>query len=760
MDIIISRPKFSYMVIIYIVISIIFISTSISCNRFNIPRIQDKETKNIEVLDPTPTPVPSLHEDNIIQKEENYKGDKPKEDNKEIEKPQTNNITLGDLYIDKIFGFSINYPINWRVNSTGSVPSIAEITFDSQNAIGDVYLVYTDGNTTDRDILNQFIEPIRQQQNFTINSEVELKLKNGNNAFRLMYQWGNSENSKTGFIQTSSDKIKNYIIIFEIDSNIFNQYFETINLLFESFDVFEPQPYDIPRYESLVLHLDTGPVSLDPAFATGAKSIQYIQQIFSGLTGFDKQGLLQPDLAESWTVSKDGKTYTFYIKKNAQYHSGRPVKSIDVQYSWERALKSENKNNVLNYLGDITGSIDFSEGNISNLEGFSIINDQQFQIELNNPTPHFLSKLSHSHTFIVDLEQIERYSSNNRAWEIEAIGTGPFIIGDWIPGLIMYLYPHQNYHLNKPQINSLIFRLYAGQPALMYQSGEIDATTLYSDEVMNIYNSDLLYGGSPIKESNLIKSTEMSTYYIGFNTQSVPFDDINVRKAFALASNSKQLVQEYFGDVHEIAYGLIPPEMPNYQSNLSSKNYKYDSDLAIEYLSKSKYYKDGTLPDIFYSTSGYDGPNRLIKGLIDSWILNLGVNITTNVYPPDQYYSSFENQTYDIYDYGWIADYPDPQNFLYSLFHSSAGNNKSNLNDPLYDLIIDQSSIENDQNIRSQYYKQAEDKLFDDSIIIPLYHGATFALIKEHVTDINFTPYGMLDLRDVKISNYLTISTR
>ena len=756
MDIIISRPKFSYMVIIYIVISIIFISTSISCNRFNIPRIQDKEIKNIEVSPPLPTP--SVPQDNEVAKEENHEADKIKEENTEVEIVETYANTLDDLYIDNIFGFSMNYPVNWQVNSTGSVPSIAEITLDSQNGIGDVYLVYSDGDTADRDILNEFIKPIKQQANFTINSEVKLQLNNGNNAFRLLYQWGNSENPQTGFIQSSSDKIKNYIILFETDSNIFNQYFESINLLFDSFDVFEPQPYDIPRYESLVLHLDNGPVSLDPAFATGAKSIQYIQQIFSGLTGFNKQGLLQPDLAESWSVSKDGKTYIFYIKENAQYHSGRQVKSIDVQYSWERALKSENKKNVLNYLGDIAGANEFSEGIITYLEGFKIINDQQFQIELNNSTPYFLSKLSHSHTFLVDLEQIERYSTNNRAWEINAIGTGPFIIGDWIPGLIMYLYPHQNYHLNKPQINSLIFRLYAGQPALMYQSGEIDATTLYSDEVMSIYNSDLLYGGSPIKESNLIKSTEMSTYYIGFNTQSIPFDDINVRKAFALASNSEQLVQEYFGGVHETAYGLIPPEMPHYQSNLSKKDYKYDTDLAIEYLSKSKYYKEGTLPDIFYSTPGYGGPNQLIKGLIDSWILNLGVNITINVFPPDLYYSSFENQTYDMYDYGWIADYPDPQNFLYSLFHSNAGNNKSKLNDPFYDSIIDKSSNENDQDVRIQYYKQAEDKLLNDSILIPLYHGATFALIKDHVTDINFTPYGMLDLRDVKISNYSTIS--
>jgi ABC-type oligopeptide transport system substrate-binding subunit len=111
-----------------------------------------------------------------------------------------------------------------------------------------------------------------------------------------------------------------------------------------------------------------------------------------------------------------------------------------------------------------------------------------------------------------------------------------------------------------------------------------------------------------------------------------------------------------------------------------------------------------------------------------------------------------------MYDYGWIADYPDPQNFLYSLFHSNAGNNKSKLNDPFYDSIIDKSSNENDQDVRIQYYKQAEDKLLNDSILIPLYHGATFALIKDHVTDINFTPYGMLDLRDVKISNYSTIS--
>ncbi|MCH2523185.1 MAG: ABC transporter substrate-binding protein [Dehalococcoidia bacterium] len=730
------------------------------------PRIQDKSIPP-EIITLTPTPTATL-----IPNDEN-KNNGSAEDNVSNPKDTDSNIVSGnndlkekfvpvldDLYIDNLFGFSIKYPSNWIVDSTKTVPSIAEIKLTPDNVIGDIYLLYTDGNLSNVDIVDQFISPIKQQPDFTILSETNLTLANDNQAYQIQYQWKDTNSLKNGFVQSVTDKIKNYIIIFEIDSLIYENNLPTIRLLANSFQSLEPQPYDIPRYESLVLHIDSGPVSLDPAFATGAKSIQYIQQIFSGLTGFDKDGYLQPDIADTWLISDDAQTYTFTIKDNATYHSGRKVTSIDIQYSWERALKSQNKKNVLNYLGDILGAREFSSGDIDNLEGFNIIDDSKFEIKLVSPTPYFISKLSHSHTFLVDSEQLIRYSENNRAWEAKPIGTGPFVMGDWLPGVIMYLYPYPDYHLNKPEIDSLIFRLYGGKPALMYQSGEIDATTLFSDEVIDIYNSDLIFGGSPVKEQNLIKSTEMSTYYIGFNTQSIPFDDINVRKAFAQSSNVETIVSNYFESVHQNAYGLIPPQMPDFNSNLDNNDYIYDPESALNYLSNSDYYLDKTLPDIFYNTPGYSGPNALISEIINSWIDNLGVNITTNVIPPDQYYYSIDKVSYDIYDYGWIADYPDPHNFLYSLFHSKAGSNVSKYNNPDYDSLIDLATMETNEDKRIQYYIDAEEKLINDVVLIPLYHGSTFALIKDHVSDINFTPYGMLDLRDVKISNFSTVSYR
>ena len=754
------------MKISYILFIIAFLLTTLACSRFDLPRIQDKSIPS-EIITLTPTPTATL-----IPNDEN-KNNGSAEDNVSNPKDTDSNIVSGnndleekfvpvldDLYIDNLFGFSIKYPSDWIVDSTKSVPSIAEIKLTPDDIIGDIYLLYTDGNLSNVDIVDQFISPIKQQPDFTILSETNLTLANDNEAYQIQYQWKDTNSLKNGFVQSVTDKIKNYIIIFEIDSLIYDNNLPTIRLLANSFQSLEPQPYDIPRYESLVLHIDSGPVSLDPAFATGAKSIQYIQQIFSGLTGFDKDGYLQPDIADTWLISEDAHTYTFTIKDNATYHSGRKVTSNDIQYSWERALKSQNKKNVLNYLGDILGAREFSSGDTDNLEGFNIIDDSKFEIKLVSPTPYFISKLSHSHTFLVDSEQFARYSENNRAWEANPIGTGPFVMGDWLPGVIMYLYPYPDYHLNKPEIDSLIFRLYGGKPALMYQSGEIDATTLFSDEVIDIYNSDLIFGGSPVKEQNLIKSTEMSTYYIGFNTQSIPFDDINVRKAFAQSSNVETIVSNYFESVHQNAYGLIPPQMPDFNSNLDNNDYIYDPESALNYLSNSNYYLDKTLPDIFYNTPGYSGPNALISEIINSWIDNLGVNITTNVIPPDQYYYSIDKVSYDIYDYGWIADYPDPHNFLYSLFHSKAGSNVSKYNNSDYDSLIDLATMETNEDKRIQYYIDAEEKLINDAVLIPLYHGSTFALIKDHVSDINFTPYGMLDLRDVKISNFSTVSYR
>ena len=162
------------MKISYILFIIAFLLTTLACSRFDLPRIQDKSIPS-EIITLTPTPTATL-----IPNDEN-KNNGSAEDNVSNPKDTDSNIVSGnndleekfvpvldDLYIDNLFGFSIKYPSDWIVDSTKSVPSIAEIKLTPDDIIGDIYLLYTDGNLSNVDIVDQFISPIKQQPDFTI----------------------------------------------------------------------------------------------------------------------------------------------------------------------------------------------------------------------------------------------------------------------------------------------------------------------------------------------------------------------------------------------------------------------------------------------------------------------------------------------------------------------------------------------------------------------------------------------------------------
>ena len=156
------------MKITYILFGTMFLLSTLACSRFDLPRIQEDQSIPQEILTPSPTPTLTINKEehnnsdseNDINKTENKDMNESTQRDKLKEEISTN---LNDLYLDNLFGFSIKYPSNWTIDSTKSVPSIAEIKLSPDNIIGDIYLLYTDGNSSNEDIVDQFITPIKQQ---------------------------------------------------------------------------------------------------------------------------------------------------------------------------------------------------------------------------------------------------------------------------------------------------------------------------------------------------------------------------------------------------------------------------------------------------------------------------------------------------------------------------------------------------------------------------------------------------------------------
>ncbi len=153
---------------------------------------------------------------------------------------------------------------------------------------------------------------------------------------------------------------------------------------------------------------DSGPLTLDPAISSEMSSHIYVMQIFSGLVKFDTQLKPVPDIAESWNISDDGKTYTFKLRKDAKFHDGRPVTAADIKYSLERACNPDtNSQTASTYLGDIVGVQDVLAGKTRDLAGVKVIDDYTLEITIDAPKAYFLSKMAYPTAFVVDKKNVE-----------------------------------------------------------------------------------------------------------------------------------------------------------------------------------------------------------------------------------------------------------------------------------------------------------------------------------------------------------------
>ena len=219
-------------------------------------------------------------------------------------------------------------------------------------------------------------------------------------------------------------------------------------------DVFAFQ-VDIPFDQALVYSggESTNLRDYDPAttYSSGDKLV------FSGLVSFDPHLNLTPDLAETWDVSDDGTVYTFHIRANAKFHSGRFVTAQDFIYSWERAVSPElASDTALTYLGDIVGVREMNTGQAEHISGLAAIDERTLQVTIDAPKPYFLLKLTYPTAFVVDQSNVE----SGEEWVRDPNGTGPFRLAEWVSNEYKVYAANEDFYLGMPSIPYVIVKLY------------------------------------------------------------------------------------------------------------------------------------------------------------------------------------------------------------------------------------------------------------------------------------------------------------
>jgi oligopeptide transport system substrate-binding protein len=483
------------------------------------------------------------------------------------------------------------------------------------------------------------------------------------------------------------------------------------------------------------------PITLDPAVSAEATSHEYIAQIFSGLVQLDDNMEPAPDIAERWEVSQDHLTFTFYLRKDVVFHDGKKVTAADFKYSWERACAPATGSIVAGtYLGDIVGVSNVMEGKTKEISGVQVVNDYTLKVTIDAPKSYFLSKLTYPTAMVVDKDNV----ASGKDWWKKPNGTGPFKLKDWQENSSLVLERNNRYYGQMASVEFVEFQFLSGQPMNMYETGQIDVAGVTVDYIDRVTDT----AGPFYKE--LQESPELSFSWIGFNTEKPPFDDLNVRKAFTLAIDKDKIIALSLRNLVQRADGILPPGMPGYNKDLVGL--KYDVNEAKALIASSKYGGVSNLPPITLTTAGYGGAiSSVLEAIISQWRDNLGVEVTVRQLEPDRYMYHLIEEKDNMFDMGWIADYPHPQNFLDVLFHTGAENNFAGYTNPALDVLLEKAGIEPDTARSMGMYQQAEQMLVDDAAVLPLWFGRNYVLVKPYLQGYELNAMGYVMLNKVRI---------
>lgn len=488
------------------------------------------------------------------------------------------------------------------------------------------------------------------------------------------------------------------------------------------------------------------PTTLDPALISDTSASEYAVEIYSGLVALNPQLQIVPDLAESWDITNGGATYTFKIRKGAKFHSGREVTAKDFKYSWERAADPKLTSHTADtYLGDIKGVRAKLEGKAAEIAGVKVIDDHTLQVDLDTPLFYFLAKMTYPTSYVLDKDNVE----SSKTWTDKPNGTGPFKLAEWKKGERIVLERNASYYLDPPKLNRVNFLLAGGNAMTMYENNEVDISGVGLNDIERVKDSS-----NPLNKEFVI-APSLDVWYVGFNTELPPFDDVKVRQAFAAAIDKERITGIIWKGLLQRADGVIPPGLPGYNQGIVGT--KFDPARAKQLLRESKYANN--LPAITYTIpSSATTVNPATEALLEMIRTNLGVEVKVQQTEWAQFLQDVKrNPTigkknkYQVYELGWSADYPDPQDFVDILFYSKSLDNNGAYTNAQVDRLVEQARVDANPDQRFKRYQEAEQILVNEAAVVPLYHGKRYELVKPRVKGYTPAPMSIPNLRFVSV---------
>lgn len=519
------------------------------------------------------------------------------------------------------------------------------------------------------------------------------------------------------------------------------------------------------------MNLPAGCATLDPAFAKDQASGWMVAQLYSGLLELDTSLQIVPLAAKSWEIEDSGRMYVFHLRNDIFFHplegfwnsQKRKLTAADFVYSFSRICdRNLASPGMWIFNGKVKGVSEFHSGAADHVSGFIAMDDSTFQIKLINPYPPFLSQLSMTYCLALPEEAVSHFGNEFRK---NPVGTGPFRLKSWDENVSLILLKNEHY-FQKQKGKSLPF---PDAVSVKFISSELSAFIEFTQGRFDFINGldesfrdELMGNDGKVKSSysekyNILTEPQLVVEFLAFQTNETMAGANNpallnpkVRQAMSLLIDRKKLANLILKNSGIAATGFVPDGMPGFVSG-QRQVLRFDPVLAAQLLENAGFRGGKNFPPVsLKSTAKYQ---QVMEFIQKSW-QQAGIPCDIDNMQGPALRELASKGDIGLWRGSWIADYPDPENFMI-LFHSAeippSGANRMRYRnasvDSLFMLSVQIPGIEK----RAVSFIKMEDEMLDDQPVIPLYFDQIFRLVQPGIEGMETNGINQLFLKNVRM---------
>lgn len=499
-----------------------------------------------------------------------------------------------------------------------------------------------------------------------------------------------------------------------------------------------------PTKQELRLNIHSEPPSLDLRKATDVTSISIIKMCFEGLVRLDENNTPVPAIAERFEHSDDFKTFTFYLREST-WSDGHPLTAHDFEKAWKTMLSPTFPCEFANDLYVLKNGQAAKLGRCSiDMVGVNAIDDRTLLVQLDHPIPYFL-QLAATHPFFCVPDHI---ASQHPDWAENSgerfVCNGPFALKEW-----------RHHNVIQVQKNPM----YWDKDKVVLEKITLSLIEDENTELTMFENNELDWAGSPLSSlpidamSSLKQKGEVTTYpmsgvyYYVFNTRQFPFNNVHIRRAFALSINRKSIIDNITQSEQVPAMAIVPPTMWKTERNYFQDNDLKEARREFELGLKELNITAAQLPPITLMFNTVSAHHKIAQAIQEQWHRTFGIRVRLENKEWKVYLDEMRHHKFQIARLGGIANFRDPISFLEQYKYLTSSNNHSQWTNTRFTELVEEAELTSDLDKRTALLMEAEKIMIEEMPIAPIYYYTGSYLKKPYVKDVHLSDLSDVDFK-------------